>query len=224
MKIILVHGEDYIESRNRLVRFIEVAKKRNLDVLKIIDKSKNIKEVLSADSLFEKQKIVIIEDINLFNKSDFKWIKEKHKSLDTTLVIYHKSTIGKTFINKLPEVAKNEEFMLPKLIWSFLESIYPGNLKNSLILLNKITENDPVEFIFALMSKHFRDMYWVQNDPDSLKYPSWRKGKLKVQAKKFSDGKIKDLISVFSEIDVKSKTSKESLKDLLDFSLITALE
>lgn len=224
MKLIFLHGENIIDSRNRLVQFIKVAQNRSWDTVKVTEKSQNIKEIMTSDSLFGNKKLVVIYDINLIDKKTIDWLNKHSEFINYTVVIYHKSTIGKRYLNKFHKVTKNEEFKLPKLIWSFLDSFYPGNSKNVLILLAKVLEKEPVEFVFSLLSKHIRDIYWVKSNEDSLNYPSWRKGKLKSQGRKFADGKIENIISEMAKIDIKSKTTNSNLKDLLDFILITHLE
>ena len=49
-------------------------------------------------------------------------------------------------------------------------------------------------------------------------------GKLKKQAGYFSVEKLKDIISKMAEIDIKVKTSKKNLVQLLDFLIISELE
>ena len=58
----------------------------------------------------------------------------------------------------------------------------------------------------------------------SIPYPSWRVGKLKSQASKFTIEQLKYLIEKLSEIDIKVKTSKADLTNELDLLIIKQLE
>ena len=134
-------------------------------------------------------------------------------------------------MKQLPKIDKVEEFKLPKLIWSFLDSCFPGNAKNALLLLHEIIKNEPVEFVFSLLAKHLRDLYWVKVDSPPgqrpsgpVAYPSWRVEKLKRQSHKFSEGSLEDLINSLAQADIKAKTSQGELIDLLDFIIATKLE
>ncbi|KKR30537.1 hypothetical protein A2715_05970 [Candidatus Woesebacteria bacterium RIFCSPHIGHO2_01_FULL_39_32] len=223
MKIIVLHGDNVLVSYNRLQKFIDVAQSRGWKVQRA-DVSQNLGEVIVSDTLFQEKRLVIVEDCRLIVKSVLKLLKSKKEELDITLIIYHQGTLTKNFLKSLPQIDKVEEFKLPKLIWSFLESFYPGNSRTIIQVLHKIIEKDPVEFVFSLLSKQLRDLYWIKVEPRSLYYPSWRIGKLKRQASKYSENQLANLISEFAEIDIKSKTSQGQLIDLLDFIIATKLE
>jgi hypothetical protein len=69
-----------------------------------------------------------------------------------------------------------------------------------------------------------RDLKWVQEEPKSINYESWRVGKLLAQQKKFNNDLIENMISSLSTIDIKCKTSDSNLKDELDFMFVKHLE
>jgi DNA polymerase III delta subunit len=99
-------------------------------------------------------------------------------------------------------------------------------ITNNLLKLipKKVIENEAPEFVFNLLSRHLRDLCWVTLDKDSLSCPGWRVSKLSQQAKRFPEGKIKKLIKMFAEIDIKAKTSKANIIDSLDFIIASELE
>ena len=125
MKIIVLHGENSLKSYERLQVFINVAKKRGLEVERISDKKSNVSEFLSKTSLFAQERFFVLDDISLLTKKDGEWLKRKNKDLSGTLIIYHNAIVSKTFLKSIPEPDKIEEFKLTKTIWSFLESFYP---------------------------------------------------------------------------------------------------
>lgn len=225
MKLIVVHGDHVVESRERLQKFTEVARKRGWEIERIYDNTKNLKEVLVSNSLFNKDRLVIIENFKLINKGGFDWLKKNTKKIDGNVVIYHEGELSKTALKKIPNPEKVEEFKLPKLIWTFLDSIYPDNAKHALVLLHELIENEPVGFVFALLSSHMRDVYWAKVAPETIPYPSWRVGKLKSQARKFSsEDDIAELIEELAQADIKAKTSQDNLTDSLDFIIASELE
>jgi DNA polymerase III delta subunit len=224
MKIIVLHGEHVEESYVRLQVFIKEAKKRNWEIIHVSDRSKNIREELSKRSLFEEKSFYVIEDISLVSNKDFKWIKDKSEEIDATIIFYKKGLVSKTIINKFPKTIKVEEFKLPKIIWNFLDSFFPGNVKGCLLLLQKVSKNEQIEFIFALLARHVRDLYWVKADVKSSSLPSWRIPRLKRQASKFTQGKLIEIINKLSSIDIESKRTNKKLISLLDFVIATKLE
>jgi DNA polymerase III delta subunit len=223
MKIILLHGDDYQKSYERLIKFGDSAKKRDWKVERI-DPSENIADILVSQSLFYENKLYVLEDFDKLNKGKLGWMKDILPDLDGTLVLYSKKTINKSTVKLLPGLHKEEEFKLPKIIWSFLDSFYPGNSTNTLKLFHKLIERDAPEFVFSLLVRQVRDMYYLKVAPDSLDYPSWRKNKLLNQMRKYKDGQLEKLIIKLSEADMKTKSSPQEISDLLDFIIITELK
>ncbi len=224
MKIILLHGDHEIQSRDRLHTFIKVAKKRGWEVINTADVDQDVTEILSSQGLFAQQKLVICEDVKEFTKKRVEWIENKRKEVDSSLVIYHKGLLSKTVIKKLPKPDKIEEFKLPKEIWTFVGSIFPGNTRNVLTLFASVIENEPSDFVFAVIAKQFRDMYWVLVDYQNIPYPNWRKGKLKSQANKFNKAQLLRIYRQLAEIDIKVKTSKAEIKNELELLFATELQ
>lgn len=224
MKIILLHGENSAASYNRLHKFISEAHKRSWEVVRIFDKTKNISEQLVSNSLFGDTRLIVIEDLKLLSKNDLVWLKKRGKDLPDTLILYQAGIVGKTVIKSLPPVDKVEEFKVPLLLWKLLDTFYPGNQKQFLRLLHEVAKKEQIEFIFALLAKQVRDLYWLKKDSKSIPYPSWKISKLKPIALKFNENQLENIISELSIIDVKSKTSDSELIDLLDLLAITYLK
>lgn len=225
MKIIVIHGDHSTKSYERLQVFIKEAKKRSWQVKKLRENSKlSLAEQLVSPDLFSSSNFFILDKINDISDKDLLWLKTNYSKIDGTLIICHQNTLNKSIIKKLPKNLTVEEFKLPKLIWSFLDSFYPGNAKNTLILLHEVIKNEPIEFVFSLLAKHLRDLFWVKHDSNIPGYQLWRIGKLARQASKFSSSLLSDIISDLSEIDINVKTSKDNLLDALDFLIVTKLE
>jgi len=225
MKVILLHGDHSLDSYNRLQKLIQVAKERSWEIIKIGAKDNfSLPEKLTTSNLFEKERFYVVENLTKIKKADLEWFKKNIKRLSGTTIIYHSSTITNNLLKLIPKASKTEEYKLPKLIFKFLESFWPGNSRNSIKLLHEVVENEAPEFVFNLLSRHLRDLYWVILDKDSMSYPGWRISKLTQQAKRFPNGKITELIKTFAEIDIKVKTSKANIIDSLDFIIASELE
>lgn len=223
MKIIILHGDDSEKVYQRLQRFIDVAKKRKMTI-KRLDKNANLIESLSSQTLFKEKFFNILYDANKIDKKALKWIEQNSKNLDLALVIVHKGIIRKTLINRLPRGTKVEEYKLEKHVWNFLDSFYPGNAKNAIIILDNSNKTESPQFLFAMLARHLRDLYQVKLNEDSTDLPAWRISKLKKQLSKFDDGELESIISELSKTDIKTKTSKASTKSELDFIIASKLE
>jgi len=224
MKIIVLHGDNNIKSYERLNKFIEVAKSRSWEIVRQSSTNQNLQEVISSSSLFSVQKLIIADNLKSLDKKFSEWIKREADNFETTLIVYHTDLLSKTFLKSLPDNIKVEEFKLPTNIWNFMDSFYPGNLRNTLILFNDCVKKEPVELIFSLLVRHFRDLFLIKTDPASLNYPSWRISKLKRQASRYKEGQLEIIIKELADADMASKTSQSTLKDSLDFIIATRLE
>lgn len=224
MKIIILHGDDTLKSYARLTKFVDVARERSWEVAYIDDSSQSFAEILSLPSLFGGERFFILKDIKKLGKKELEWLKEKYSDLLGNLIIYSDKVLNATTLKSFPRDTKVEEFKLPVLLWSFLDGLVPGNCTREVSVLHKVIEKQPVEFVFTLVARHFKELYWVKVDADSCGFPFWKVNKLKSQASKFSVEELKQLINQFSEIDIKVKTSKAELLSELDLLIIKHLE
>lgn len=224
MKIIVLHGEDTEKIYLRLKKFIETAKSRSWEVVYLDESPLSIQESLSAVSLFDSERFFVLKDIKKFGKKEFEWLNKKYKGLAGNLIIYHEGILSATFLKSLPNDSTIEEFKLPKILWTFLEHVYPGNSEKVLREFHQIIERDAPEFLFSLIARQLKDVYWIKTDPRSTGFADWKISKLKYQADKFSEEKLKTFIGRLAEIDVEVKTSKTDLVSALDLVIIKQLE
>lgn len=224
MKIIVLHGDDERKLYERLTKFIETAKARSWEVAYLDDKKLSIQEQLSSTSLFGAERFFIIRDVTRLGKKEVEWINKKSSELSGTLIIYHEGYVSQLILKALPKETKIEEFKLPVILWNFLDNLYPGNSEKSIKQFHQIIDKTAPEFIFTLIAKLFRDLYWVKMDSSTLSYQPWRISKLKSQSAKFTTDKLKFLIEKLAEIDIKVKTSKSDLVSELDLLIIKQLK
>jgi DNA modification methylase len=205
MKIIVLHGDYTTKLYERLNKFIEAAKKRGWEIVN--------DEINQTPSLFNIERLTILRKYNLLSKKDLSNVSK----ISGTLVIYNEGRVPQLFLKELPKDTKIEEFKLPKIIWGFLDNI-------SIKRFHEVIKNEPVEFVFSVLAKRFRDLYWLKVSEASLPYQSWQIAKLKRQAQNYTLETLKKIIDKLAEIDVKVKTSKADLISELDLMLIKSLE
>jgi len=226
MKTILLHGDHTQASYERLQKFIRMAKKRDWEIQQIdSNKSLSLPEILTSTALFSSNRLFILEDISALKKQELDWLAQKSAEIEGNLIIYHQGVLPRTFLKSLPKEIKIEEFKLPKLIFNFLDSFFPRNSRRTLKLFHQVLEKEPVEFVFALLARHLRDLYWLKVDPKKGPgYSRWRLSKLRKQAGFFPESLLKEIISEMAEADVKAKTSQGDLREFVDFLIMTKLE
>lgn len=225
MNIYVIYGEDEVSARNYFLEIIKKEKEKGSEIIRVSPLAKEgFMGEVSSRSLFSNKVLYVLEYLSKADPKEINWLVKNSDRLGCNLLVYEKGELGKKYFSSLPKNTKSKKFDLPKLIFDYLSLIVPGNTTEVLKMLHKITENEPVEFIFALTSKHFRDLYWVKKEASSLPYPSWRVGKLKSQAAKFSEVTLKNIIQKLSEIDILVKTSRADLLSSLDLMFIRELE
>ncbi len=225
MTIILLHGDDILSSKAELNSTIKEAKKKGFSIFYISVGKLNLAEQVSAKSLFAKESLYVLENANKILLTDFKWLTAHQKTLAGTLIVYNEGPIGARVKNLLPKNLNEKQFKLPPLIFSFLNSFYPGNSAKAVKLLHALVSTEPMEKIIHFLGRHLRDLYWVSRDPSLLPYKEdWRILKALSQAKRFKKGQIEETISDLAEADVVSKTSDTQVVGLLDQLIASRLE
>ncbi len=226
MNIIYLTGENEPKLKDRLDKYLEHAKKKNWPVERFSpDVKRSLGEFLSSGSLFANDRLFIVEDSRALFPKDFSWLSKNNETLSGYLIMVDVGRGSERIIKSLPGKTKIEEFPLPRLIFSFLDAFYPGNLKTAIKTLKEVEVSQPVEFIFSLLARHLRDLYWVGYAGEPFPYKeSWRIAKLKKQAGKFKAGQLEKIISEVSDADILAKTSQGDLSELLDQIILTCLE
>lgn len=212
MKVILLHGDDITKSYGRLQKFVTSAKNRGWEI--------GYDDLEFNPSLFTKNKLIILRDLKLLSARAIKTLQK----LEGTLVIYKEGQANASLIRGLPKDTKVEEYKLPKEIWKFLENLVPGKGDKLVGDLASIVLVEPPEFVFSLISKQFRDLYWGKISSKTLPYPSWRISKIVAQASRFEENQLKNIISDLAEIDWMVKTGKKEMLTALDLLILKHLE
>lgn len=216
MEIIVLQGEDKLALEKRLSVFIAEARKRKWGVNRISAGEDALEKIFLSD-LFTPKNLFIIDDYKSLSNKDVKYLLKKIDNLEGVLVICSSGdSISTSFLKNLPKIKKIENFNYPKIIFQFLDSIYPKNAKNALSLLHQALDREPPELVFHLLAVRLRDIYWSKVDPSTLPYSSWQVEKIERQAAKFDLEKVKDFIDELANYDIEAKRSSLGLTFYLD--------
>jgi len=222
MKIVLLQGEDVLSSRKRLAQIVSGVKKKDWQIHYIKKDLKNL--IQNPQSLFNENILYILEKPNSISINEFKWLNNNHQRFSSSLLIYKEGPLTQAIKKILPNNTKVESFELPKYIYKFLESFYPGNSVLCFKLFHQTLKKESPEFILALLARHLRDLYITLVDSQSLNYPSGRKEKLKTQVRHFNTERIKSIIKSLAEADVDAKTGGINLTTSLDLIIAKSLK
>jgi len=222
----IIHGENQVASRKKLVELIEQAKKQNKEIVNLnaekIDRAK-LESALLSESLFGHEKLLVIEGLYSLPKS-----KKKDEfislisSASIEIILWDKKLLTKTDLKKLPAELENYEFKITPKMWSFLDNLSTNpKAKNAMIkLFKESVEGDSAEFVFLMIARQIRILIQIkENNPPKM--APFMLNKLNKQAKEFSLNKLLDLHQKLYLIDQKQKQSTGllSLESELDLFL-----
>jgi len=224
MKIVVIYGEDEAAARARYAQIITGVKKKNWEVvnLKLSDNFK-LAERLSSGSLFPGEILFTLEDLKKTPVSELRWLKENFDKYEGSLLLFTKGGVPFAVRNALPKDAKYEKFDEPQIIWTFLDSFYPGNSKKCLSNLSELLKGSAIELVIAMLARHLRDLYWVKEGGKGMNVSGWRMSKLKAQAAKFTKEALADTITTLAEVDIMSKTGGADSRFLLEILIAEKL-
>ncbi len=159
MKIIVLHGDDTQKSYERLMVFVNEARKRNWKITDFL------LEEIENQSLFGEECFYILKDYTRLDSASSrgrKSIIEKLKKYSGNLIIYNSGKIpAPTLKNINPD--KTELFELPQLLWKFLDNMTISGF-------HKLLETQAPEYLLAMIAWKFKQNY--------LKNPSEKNAKL----------------------------------------------
>lgn len=210
--MIILHGDNIVGSRKYLLDFVTKAKKTG-EVVEVLAKDLTIsilESLLSTQELFSKSKTVIIDGYFSLPKSKLKeQIKELLLSSFYEVVLFEKKVIKITDLKVFPK-ATTYEFKTSSKVFQFVESIAPGNGKNSIMLLLECAKHDDVEMCFSMLSRQVRMLIKAKEGIFSG-IPPFVQTKVKKQSQLFSLSDLIRLHDALTNIDEEEKTSVSQL-------------
>ncbi len=225
MKITFIHGENTVESRNRLSSITSTLKKRGWDVVELTkDKDKSLSNAVStSQGLFTINTLFVVENAKEYSPSELEKLS-KMKSSSSNILLYYAGLAPQKIIKSLPDNIHIEHYDPPRTIFNFLDTIAPGNAKKVLKGLDRELERGPIELVFALLAKHFRDLYWIKVAPETYSAQSWKRSKVLKQSKLFTEDRLKNILEELAKADIDAKTSILPLRTSLDLIITKELE
>ncbi len=191
-------GDDTVSSRKAYSGQIELLKKENeieFVLAKDIDKTK-IENIFGSTDLFGKVRVLVTE--NLFsgpkNKTGDEIVlllaqRSSDGNRNEVVVDWEEKELSKAEITKLGKNAIIKNLKLPNVLFSFLDGIAPGNVKENLQMFHKVLENSEPHSVFSMIIRQIRLLLLACDDElDSL--APWQAEKIKKQSKLFTKEKL----------------------------------
>lgn len=218
MKVVIISGEDIQKARKRYGDIVAKMTERNTQAVAVKAGTGEVTRAIGGGNLFAEEQLFTVDNGKDLTAEEIAFVSSIDQSEPGNILIFIAGTAPQALLKGLPK-ATHETFTLPKDLFPFLESLYPGNAKAALTLYTRLTKSEAPELVIAMILRHLRDMWWVMVDPKTTGYPDWRAGKLAKQAQKYTDGSLVAFYESLVTLDCAVKKGEDSLETSLDFVL-----
>ncbi|HUV43011.1 MAG TPA: hypothetical protein VMY36_03895 [Patescibacteria group bacterium] len=208
--MLIIHGDNQVESRQFLSSQIESAKSRDKEIIHFEGKNVDleaIQTVLETKSLLGRENLIVIE--NLLAETPSKLIIDYlNKNNPQNLIIWEEKELSQAKLKQIK--AKVQVFKLPTIIFKFLDSFLPGNSRFSLQLLRQAVNQSSAEGVFYMLARQVRYLIIAnQLDKEGLTglHP-FQVQKIANQTKKFKLGELLTIHRKLLYIDWQQKTGQ----------------
>lgn len=213
--MIVIHGENIIQSRNKLMQIINQAKNDNILVERLVAKDLDLPHLeskLQKTDLFGHSRMIVIEELHSLSRSKkLTAMIELLVKSDLEICLWEKRQLTAVMLKKLGK-AQLYEFKLANSLFSWLDSLSPNNSTKTQQLKyfqEAIAEND--EFMcFAMLVRQVRLLIQASSNGE-IKGPYFVINKIRSQARQFSLPQLLKLHQQLYQLDLEIKTSTNHL-------------
>ena len=214
-----IYGENVFSARKKLnetidkivecdpqTKFVKIEKKG-------FDEEK-LSVIINSPSLFGQTNSFLIEGYNLLTPKQKDFIIDAFIKSSAQVIFWDsKDTRLANGLKKIFPQINVFHFPKPKLIFVFMEKIFPGNQKECLSLFAKIAADQPLELVLYFLKQHFRTLTMFSVSPDLINnLPSWRKEKLSTQVNRFPKEGVVDFYKKLINFEYQNKSGNGLIK------------
>lgn len=219
--IIILHGENKIKSRNKLVQIIASLQDKSQDFTRLDAKKitlPQLEKTLAQTSLFGTTETVFIEGIHSLPRSKKKdALISIIPNAQKDVVLWEKRALTPTMLKKFPS-AKIELFKLTNSLFAWLDLFSSKTpVKKHLKSMNEAVQANGEHMCFVMLMRQIRLLIQVKDEGKPGGAPFMIR-KLQQQAQYFSLNQLLEIHDSLFKIDKKMKSSQGflSLKQDLD--------
>lgn len=210
--MIVIHGENIIQSRKKLVEIIEQSKNKNILVERVEAKALDLPTLetkLQKTDLFGHSRMLVIEKLHSLPRSKKKnqLIKMAAEAEGIDICLWEKRELSKTMLKKL-EADKVYEFSLSNSLFNWLDALSPSQSTKSqqIQLFRQAVQANDIYMCFIMLARQVRLLIQAK-DGGQIKGPYFVINKVKKQSGRFSLDQLLSLHSRLHQIDLEMKTS-----------------
>jgi len=212
--MIILHGENVIKSRERLVALMAEAKQAGKEIERLTAKQlapAALETALHKTSLFGTEQVVVIEELHSLPRSTKKNQLIKIVSqANVEVILWEKRNLTPTMLKKFPK-ATIEHYKLTNTLFAWLDAFSPKTPKKKYFsLAQKAQIADGEQTCFAMLARQIRLLIQIK-DGSVPAGPPFVIAKLRKQAKDFSLEQLLNIHNQLCAIDLNTKTSSSFL-------------
>ncbi len=212
--LVIVCGDDTAASRRYFLELQDRYKKQGFYIAPLSSSllADTLKEDLGTVTLFNEKKVYAIENItrSLNRTSTILRTQLKDVAQNNKLTILDWES-HKTAREISLKEAQITEFKLPASIFKLLDLCYPGSLAQFIQLFRQVSQSVEPEFVFAMLSKHVRQLILASQNSLPSSVPSWQRAKLYEQSAKWQESAIIAFYESLGRLDQNVKSGKDTL-------------
>jgi len=207
--MILIHGENLVQSREKLDQLIQQLPPSS-QIIKLVGKRLTLNQLhqhLRSTGLFAEQKTLILFGILSLPQSDLKkkLIQTFKDFPDTSVIFYEEKNVHASTIKSL-KLSPVFQFKPDVLVFKFLDNFSPQQSSQALEYLDQLKQShQSLDMVFALLAMRVRQLIQATS-PEKLKTSPWQKQRLVTQAKLFTPSSLISLHQQLYRIDLQHKT------------------
>ncbi len=213
--MIIIHGDNIIQSRKKLVEIIEENNEKGVLIERFNAKELDLpllESKLQKTDLFGHSRMLIIEELHSLPKSKkLTSMIELLANSPVEVCLWEKRELTATMLKKVSS-AKIHLFKMANSLFTWLDSLSSAekSKSNQIILFRKsLIDND--EYLCLIMLVRQVRMMIKILDGSSIPGPSFLTNKVRAQANKFSIEQLLKVHQKLYQLDSKIKTSKNIL-------------
>lgn len=207
--MILIHGENLVQSRQKLDQLIQKLPSSS-QLIKLEGKGLTLNQLhqhLRSTGLFVEQKTLIIFGLLSLPQSALKkkLIQTLKDFPNTPIIFYEEKNVHASTIKSL-KLSPVYQFKPDVLIFKFLDSFSPRHSTQALQYLDQLKDsNQSLDMVFALLAMRVRQLIQATS-PQKLKASPWQKQRLVNQSQLFTNSELISIHQQLYDIDLKHKT------------------
>lgn len=208
--MIILHGENTVKSRERLVELIRVAKSAGTEVTTLAAQKltpASLESALQSTSLFGTEQLVVIEELHSLPRSAKKTqLFEIITTANVGVILWEKRELTKTMLKAFPK-ATVEYFRLTNSLFAWLDSLNPSADKTKqLRLLQDALRANGEQMCFVMLARQIRLLIQIK-DGGRPAGPPFMISKLANQARDFT---LDSLLKIHEQLFLMDQAAKTS--------------